>query len=222
MTARNLAGPMGLTGDYSGGEDGWTASMNANLLRLSLLPQLTVKSRVTALPGSPTNGDLYIVPSGAGSHPNEVAARDNGGWVYITAFEGLRAWLQDEDLLVVWNGSAWVTPPRSVSFSCFSVPAPTSSQILLDQMFVESTVFADDLAGSRASVGTNPASTFLIDVRKNGSSVGSISISTGGVATFTTTGGSLSFAAGDLLSLIAPGTTDGTIARLRITLKAVQ
>jgi len=110
---------------------------------------------------------------------------------------------------------------RPVAIGTFSEIWPTASQILLDWLFTESVTFADEWLGSRGSVGTNPTATFTMTVQKNGSSVGTVSVSTGGVVTFVTTGTTVSFAAGDLLTLVAPATPDVTIARLRVTMKGV-
>jgi hypothetical protein len=63
------------------------------------------------------------------------------------------------------------------------------------------------------SVGVNPTATASYTVNKNGSSVGTISISTGGVFTFTTSGGtSFSLAVGDRLTIVAPSSQDATLA----------
>jgi hypothetical protein len=76
-----------------------------------------------------------------------------------------------------------------------------------------------NLSGSYGHVGTNPTSTAALDVQKNGSTVGTISISTGGAFTFTTTSGtSKSFSAGDRLDIFAPGTHDTTLADTAFTL----
>jgi len=112
MTARTMPG-LGLLSYYDLGEDGWKDGMDENLRTLSAVAQLAVLSRVTALPGSPTDGDIYIVPSGG--EANNVAVRDNGAWVYLTPAEGWRAWVADEDTLVVWNGTGWVTPGLRVN-----------------------------------------------------------------------------------------------------------
>lgn len=209
---------IGLVGGRDAGEDGWATEMNNNLLLLSVTGHLTAKSRVTALPGSPTNGDIYIVPS----PDNRVAVRDQGAWVYYVPTEGWRAWIADEDILVVFNGTAWAGQSAPVSIGTFSETAPTASQILLDWLFTDATVFADEFAGSRASVGVNPTATFTANIQKNGTTVGTVAVSTGGVVTFTTTGTTVSFAAGDLLTIVAPSTADATIARLRLTLKGTR
>lgn len=82
--------------------------------------------------------------------------------------------------------------------------------------------FADDFAGSVGHCGTNPTSTAAFDVKKNGSSIGSISISTGGVFTFSTTGGAVALAIGDRISIQAPSPQDATLSNVAITLKGTR
>jgi hypothetical protein len=68
-------------------------------------------------------------------------------------------------------------------------------------------------SGSQYKNATNPTATAVFSILKNGSSVGSISVTTGGVATFSTTGGNpVSFAIGDVLSVTAPTPQDATLA----------
>lgn len=77
---------------------------------------------LTTPPGSPANGDTYIIPSGASgawaSKTNQLAHFYGGAWSYWTPIEGTRLWLMDEDTEYVFDGSAWVvlagtalTPP---------------------------------------------------------------------------------------------------------------
>jgi hypothetical protein len=95
-----------------------------------------------------------------------------------------------------------------------------SNEVLTDHPVIRAFTFAANFAGSYASVGTNPAATFVLTVSKNGATIGTISIATTGVATFATTGGTtVSFAAGDLFTVTAPSTVDASIARLRYTFK---
>lgn len=62
-------------------------------------------------PGSPAEGDRYIVagsPTGAWSgKANHIAFYYNGGWRFINPGEGFFVWVNDEDLLYVYTGSAW-------------------------------------------------------------------------------------------------------------------
>lgn len=88
---------------------GVKAGLDSNALALSVLVNLTVKSRVTALPASPANGDRYIVPASASSNANQIAVRVEGAWQYFTPLRNWRARVEDElDTEVVFNGSAWI------------------------------------------------------------------------------------------------------------------
>lgn len=82
--------------------------------------------------------------------------------------------------------------------------------------------FPDDFAGSVGHCATNPTSTAAFTIALNGSTIGSMSISTGGVFTFATTGGAVSMAAGDRLSFIAPSPQDATLTDVAFTLKGTR
>ena len=70
-------------------------------------------------------------------------------------------------------------------------------------------------------IGTNPTSTFDMDVTLDGSSIGTISVSTGGVLAFTTTSGTeKSVAAGQRFEVVAPGSADATAADIALTFTA--
>lgn len=109
---RQLPG-LGLHAYWASGSDGYRAQHSGGIRVLSALTQLSVKSRSTALPGSPTLGDIYIVPASAGTNANQVAIRDfeaddvTEAWVYLPAIEGMVAHVRDEDVYVRFNGSAW-------------------------------------------------------------------------------------------------------------------
>lgn len=105
MASRTLPG-LALTGFWDLGSAGWKTGMDANLLAVSVLLKAVALSRVTTLPGSPTNGQIFIVPDGE-TNEKKIAFRDNGAWGYITAWEGLQFWLDDENAFVTFNGTDW-------------------------------------------------------------------------------------------------------------------
>jgi hypothetical protein len=82
---------------------------------------------------------------------------------------------------------------------------------------VRAITLADDFAGSYGHAGVNPTSTATFTVAKNGSTVGSIVISTGGTFTFSTTGAGVSLAAGDRLSVTSPSPQDATLSNVAFT-----
>lgn len=105
MAERQLPG-LGLTGFWTPGGDGWDVGMDANLRMLSAVTQMGVLSKTTELPASPTDGQIFIVPSGTDA--NKIAIRDNGAWVYLTPAAGWRAWIADTTSYAHFDGSAWV------------------------------------------------------------------------------------------------------------------
>jgi hypothetical protein len=89
-------------------------TMNESLLRLDALVQLSVVSAVvTSQPGSPTDGDLYILPAGkSGSSwgamaDGAIAYYRDGAWEEITPREGFVVHVDDVDQIVVYSGAAW-------------------------------------------------------------------------------------------------------------------
>lgn len=105
MTERTLPG-IGLTGFWDQGAP-WKVGGDQNWLRSSVLTQLAVESATTSLPASPLNGVIYIVPVGD-PNANQVAARDNGAWVYMPPSEGWTAYVRDTGVLMNFDGTDWV------------------------------------------------------------------------------------------------------------------
>lgn len=92
-------------------------TLNESLRRLDALVQLSVLSRTLAAePGSPANGDRYLLPDGAagdaweGADAGTLMAFQDGGWEAFTPIEGWRVFVADEALLLVWHEGAWSAP----------------------------------------------------------------------------------------------------------------
>jgi hypothetical protein len=89
-------------------------TVNETLRRIDAVIQLSVVSATTtAQPGSPTDGSVYIVPSGKTG--TQWAAFANwslgyyrdGAWEQVTPREGWLAYVKDTDQLLYYTGSAW-------------------------------------------------------------------------------------------------------------------
>ncbi|MEL6208600.1 MAG: DUF2793 domain-containing protein [Pseudomonadota bacterium] len=110
MPERILPGSLGLS-VFDPGDNGWANARNLAMLKLSVLTLGSVLSRVTPLPGSPTPGQVYIVPSGAGSNANDVAVYDgpsgSEAWVYFVPAAGWELWDAGASERVRFDGSAW-------------------------------------------------------------------------------------------------------------------
>lgn len=121
-----------------------------------------------------------------------------------------------EDFYALTNNA---TTPSDVPYDIgvFIPGLPDDAGIVVKYVFDRDVDFVDDFVGSYGHVEVNPTSTSVFTVFKNGSSIGTISISTGGVFTFTTTGGATSFAAGDRIKVTAPTPQDLTLSDVSIT-----
>lgn len=167
------------------------------------------------------NEQLLYADAGSTKNIRSVAA---GATTFAALTDGPGA-LAGSGLKTVRVNSAGTAleygPKASISVGAFQESAPTASARVARYVFVEAATFPANLAGSQVKVGTNATATAVIDVQKNGSSIGSISIATSGVATLTTTSGTVkSFAVGDVLDLVAPASPDATLALVTITLLA--
>lgn len=89
-------------------------TLNESLAMLDGLVQTAVESRTTAAqPGSPADGDLYILPASptgadwSGKAAGTVMRYEAGAWAELPVSEGCLAWVKDEDAAVFFDGSAW-------------------------------------------------------------------------------------------------------------------
>lgn len=105
----------GLSYAWALGESGWNTGMDANLLSIGRFAyHLSVKDRnLTAPPGSPANGDTYIVaasPTGAwAGKAGQVAVYDSAAlaWVFGVPRTGWVCFIEDEAKLAAFYGGAW-------------------------------------------------------------------------------------------------------------------
>ena len=101
---------------------------NEALRLLDAMVQLSVLDRdLTAPPAMPADGDRYIVASGAtglwAGWDLNVTTWVDGVWMRLVPRPGWLAWIADEAIFFVWNGSAWqsVGVPQDVSDAIFSL-----------------------------------------------------------------------------------------------------
>jgi Protein of unknown function (DUF2793) len=87
---------------------------NEALVLLDGLVQLAVKSRVLATPpATPAEGDRYLVPAAPSGvwvgHVGQIAVSLAGVWRYTTPREGWALWIDNENVFLAFDGSAWVS-----------------------------------------------------------------------------------------------------------------
>lgn len=102
------------------------------------------------------------------------------------------------------------------------VPGALTVGSLVRYVVAEAITLADDVTGSYGSVVTPPSSAQALEVYRNATQIGTVSISTGGVFTFSTSGtGNEVFAPGDVMSVRCT-TVVGGITDLALTLKGTR
>lgn len=140
-----------------------------------------------------------------------VVVKSDAAGTTVTLTAGQKALIrQDHDdmsIIMRYEGS---TLPYDVG--CSITGKPDDNVEVMKFMAVRAIDFPDDFAGSYGHCGTNPTSTATFTIKKNGSSIGSISINTSGVFTFVTTGTTTSLSAGDRISVQTPTPQDATLA----------
>lgn len=107
MAARTLPN-LGLRAFYALGEDDWKDDQDLGLLKLSVLVQPVVADILAAEPGAPANGDVVVLDETHATHPNEIAIRDDGAWVYVEPVEGWKVYVAAENADYRFDGTTWV------------------------------------------------------------------------------------------------------------------
>lgn len=208
--------------------------LNAALRALEVFGQICAQSLSTASPpGSPAEGDVYIVPSGAtdswAGHSFEVAYY-SGGWQFLTPRIGWVAYVDDEDDYFRYSagspsgwdlfapGSSGGVQPYDIGIN---IPSqPDAGAIVARYVFPRTVTLPASLVGSYGHAATPAAAQADFDLRRNGTSFGTVRFaagSPGDVATFIAASQTI-FSAGDELSIVAPATQDTTLAGVAITL----
>ena len=84
---------------------------NEALRLLDAVTQLAVLSVSAGPPAEPEEGERRIVgasPTGAfAGHESQIAAFQDGGWVFLAPQPGWRAWNVADEELLVWTGGEW-------------------------------------------------------------------------------------------------------------------
>lgn len=103
---RTLPG-LGLRAYWEKGSNDWEVAHDPDTRKLSILCQAAVISRTTELPSNAPNGAMYLVPAGD-TNGNQIAARDDGAWVFTPPQVGFLVHVNDISRFVKWDGSEWV------------------------------------------------------------------------------------------------------------------
>lgn len=115
----NIDTRSGLThfGETEIGDSGWAPAMVANFKKIGRVGfHCRVADRdLTSPPGSPADGDAYIVGGSAtgdwASHDDDIAVwdGDEGEWVFYTPAIGWTCVIIDEEVLSMFKSGGWST-----------------------------------------------------------------------------------------------------------------
>lgn len=164
------------------------------------LHSLTAISRTVATPpGTPAEGDRYIVAAGASGewtgHAGEVASFFQGGWAFYPPAAGWLVWVSGENRLYVYSGTAWV--PLLTGQQQIGITSPNGGSLVF-QMFEENLTLSGSYVYSTNQI-PNGAIVFAVSSRVTAAITG-----TGGCTAFavgtssnrTQFAGALGFSAG--------------------------
>jgi hypothetical protein len=144
----------------------------------------------------------------------------NGDTNYVSKHSGnadtIEAAINALQNQVASAASALFSPPYDVG--SFIEAAPTASQVVLRHVFARSVVFAAGLAPSQGKAGTAATGSTTFTIKKNGSSVGSFNFASSAMTATFSMASQTTFAAGDVMTVEAPGTPDATLAMITFTL----
>lgn len=113
-------------------------TVNETIRTLDALVHLSVKDRdLTEPPGSPADSDRYLVAmqsaSGAWTaREGKIAVYQDGAWAFLEPREGWVLWIEDEDVLLVYNSASWV-PAANAAASVTSANGAASSMMVVEE-----------------------------------------------------------------------------------------
>ncbi len=117
----------------------------------------------------------------------------------------------------------FVAVPALPYLLSFDAPgAPTSSMIVFHHVFTQAVSFVASLTDSYVKAGTAATAQTDFDLKKNGSSIGTVRFAAAGTTASYVSISSSSWVAGDILTLVAPASPDATIEDIWGTLVGVR
>ena len=177
---------------------------------------------LTDTPNSYSGAGTKLVAVNSGATALEFVSRTFIGLTDVpSSFSGAGS-----KLVMVNSGASaleFVAVPALPYLLAFDAPgAPTASMIVFHHVFTQAVTFVASLTGSYVKAGTAATAQTDFDLKKNGSSIGTVRFAAAGTtATYVSISAS-SWVAGDILTLIAPATPDATIADIWGTLVGVR
>ena len=177
---------------------------------------------LTDTPNSYSGAGTKLVAVNSGATALEFVSRTFIGLTDVpSSFSGAGS-----KLVMVNSGASaleFVAVPALPYLLAFDAPGvPTASMIVFHHVFTQAVTFVASLTGSYVKAGTAATAQTDFDLKKNGSSIGTVRFAAAGTTATYVSISSSSWAAGDILTLVAPASPDATIADLWGTLVGVR
>jgi hypothetical protein len=201
--------------------------VNAALRSLEAAMQISALGYQNSPPGSPAEGDRYLVgssPTGAWTGHAEEVAYYSGGWQFLQPLPGWRAYVVgDAEYVFDESSSGYWLPGGPGGASPYDVGAmisgvPDASAVCLRYKFPREVTFAAGLAPSQGVANVAATADTDFDIQHNGVSVGTMTFATAATAATFDMASETVFDAGDVLTVIAPSSPDATLADISFVL----
>ena len=110
-------------------------------------------------PGAPTNGNTYIVDVKSGAWNvaeatvNDIAYYYGSAWHFYTPIEGVRVWVNDEDKVYAYSGTAWTAITGLTTSTSLTVEESTGNKGGMAWKFAEAS--ANITAAASITINVN-------------------------------------------------------------------
>lgn len=165
--------------------------------------------------------------SGRSSHNSEVSPDADGDLFVYLSTNGDGGSITDPVLFVkLSNSNSWSSAIRirgaqggqRYEVTNFDSDTPGSAEVIFELIFTQSVTFPSGFSGSRAKASTAATALSVYTIKKNGSSIGTLTFASSGTTGTFAMASSTTFAAGDILRISAPSPADATLAGVKLNL----
>jgi hypothetical protein len=179
--------------DLIDGQSGAAARVNGNMRILDTLVNCRIIDRdLSVPPGSPSNGDAYIVAAGASgawaSNVGDIAYWNSSVWKFIPPAEGFTIRVLDENVRLEYDGTVWQRIPTGAKVK--QILVRIDSPVIDDQIPLMFSTEAITITSVRAVVFGSSSPSILWNLMHNStrSAAGTQVFSSDQTVTSTTTG----------------------------------
>lgn len=200
------------------GEDWWGDPVSGNFVTVDMLLHPYVLSMTqTQPPETAVVGDMFIVPVGAVDvwvgRDNAMAMLSKNGWIFFAPVRpGIRVRVASPSLWIWWTGTTWLDEskdgltPQPLLGTRYDVAVSIGyeaeiGETLLTFTVPEAMTLPKDAVGSLGRAVNAPVAIHTLQVKRNGSAIGTISFIPGSVYAIFSVAADTVFAPGDLLTI---------------------